>query len=76
VGVDFSHLAGSTAFDVFSYKDFHSRPPVIGHNELEGFGNSGVSSSFVVVKKGCYSPPKVVVCHNNKCCSVVPVSAI
>jgi len=30
MSVDFSHLAGSTAFDVFSYKDFHSRPPVVG----------------------------------------------
>ena len=47
ISVDFSHLAGSAAFDVLSYKDFHSRPPVVGRNKLEGFGNSGVSSGFV-----------------------------
>jgi len=76
VSVDFSHLAGSAAFDVLSYKDFHSRPPVVGQNKLEGFGNSSMSSGFMVVKKGCYSPPKVIVCHDNKCRSVVPVSAI
>jgi len=76
MSVDFSHLAGSAAFDVLSYKDFHSRPPVVGQNKLEGLGNSGVSSSFVVMKKGCYSPPKVIVCHDNKCHSMVPVSAV
>jgi len=76
MGVDFSYLAGSAAFDVLSYEDFHSRPPVVGRNKLEGFGNSSMSSGFMVVKKGCYSPPKVIVCHDNKCCSVVPVSAI
>jgi len=76
MSVDFSHLASSAAFDILSYKDFHSRPPVVGCDKLEGFGNSGMSSGFVVVKKGCYSPPKVIVCHDNKCCSVVPVSAI
>jgi len=76
VSVDFSHLASSAAFDVLSYKDFHSGPPVIGCDELEGFGNSGMSSGFVVVKKGCYSPPKVIVCHDNKCGAVVPVSAV
>jgi len=76
MGVDFGHLAGSAAFDIFSYEDFHSGPPVVGCDKLEGFGNSGVSSGFVVVKKGCYSPPKVIVCHDNKCCSVVPVSSV
>jgi len=76
MGVDFSHLAGGATFDVFSYEDFHSRPPVVGRDQLEGFGNSGMSSGFVVVKKGCYFPPKVVVCHNNECRSVVPVSAV
>jgi len=76
MSVDFSHLAGSAAFDILSYEYFHSRPPVVRCDKLEGFGNSGVSSGFVVVKKGCYSPPKVIVCHDNKCCSVVPVSAV
>jgi len=30
MSVDFSHLAGSAAFDVLSYEDFHSGPPVVG----------------------------------------------
>jgi len=30
MSVDFGHLAGSAAFDVLSYKDFHSGPPVVG----------------------------------------------
>jgi len=76
MSVDFSHLASSAAFDVFSYKDFHSGPPVVGQNKLEGLGNSGMSSGFVVMKKGCYFPPKVIVCHDNKCHSMVPVSAV
>jgi len=76
MSVDFSHLASSAAFDILSYEDFHSGPPVVGCNNLEGFGNSSVSSSFMVMKKGCYSPLKVIVCHDNKCRSVVPVSAI
>jgi len=76
MSVDFSHLTSSAAFDVFSYKDFHSRPPVVRCDKLEGFGDSSVSSGFVVMKKGCYSPPKVIVCHDNKCGAVVPVSAI
>jgi len=57
MSVDFSHLASSAALDVLSYEDFHSGPPVVGCDELEGFGNSSMSSSFMVVKKGCYSPP-------------------
>jgi len=76
MSVDFGHLASSAAFDVLSYKDFHSGPPVIRCDELEGFGNSGMSSGFVIVKKGCYFPPKVIVCHDNKCGAVVPVSAV
>ena len=76
MSVNLGHLASSTAFDVFSYEDFHSRPPVVGQDKLEGFGNSGVSSGFVVIKKGCYSPSKVIVCHDNKCRSMVPVSTV
>jgi len=76
MGVDLGHLASSATFNVLSYKDFHSGPPVVGCDKLEGFGNPGVSSGFVVVKKGCYSPPKVIVCHDNKCRSMVPVSAV
>jgi len=51
MSVDFCHLAGSAAFDVLSYEDFHARPPVVGRNKLEGFGNSSMSSGFVVVKR-------------------------
>jgi len=76
MSVNFGHLASSAAFDVFSYEDFHSRPPVVGCYELEGFGNSSMSSGFMVMKKGCYSPSKVIVCHDNKCHSMVPVSAV
>ena len=76
MSVDFSHLASSAAFDVLSYKDFHSGPPVVRCNKLEGFGNSSMSSGFVVVKKGCYFPPKVIVCHDNECGAMVPVGAI
>jgi len=76
MSVDLGHLTSSAAFDVLSYEDFHSGPPVVGCDKLEGFGNSGVSSGFVVVKKGCYSPPKVIVCHDNKCGAVIPVSAV
>jgi len=76
MSVDFSHLAGSAAFDILSYEDFHSRPPVVRCDKLEGFGNSSMSSGFLVMKKGCYSPPKVIVCHDNKCRSMVPVSAV
>ena len=76
MSVNFSHLASSAAFDILSYEDFHSGLPVVGCDELEGFGNSSMSSGFVVVKKGCYSPPKVIVCHNNKCGAMVPVSAV
>ena len=43
---------------------------------MEGFGDSGVASGFLVMKKGNYSPPKRVVCHNNQSGPVVPVSAV
>jgi len=76
MSVDFGHLTSSAAFDVLSYKDFHSGPPIVQCNKLEGFGNSSMSSGFVVMKKGCYSPPKVIVCYDNKCGAVVPVSAV
>jgi len=75
MSVDFSHLTSSAAFDVLSYKDFHSGPPVVGCDELEGFGNSSVSGGFVVMKKGSYSPPKVIVCRLVGIdCALVPIS--
>jgi len=54
MGVDFGHLAGSAAFDVFCDVGFHVWPPVIGCDELEGFGDSRVASGFLVMKKGNY----------------------
>ena len=44
MGVDFGHLAGSTAFDVFRDVGFHVWPPVVGHDKLEGFGDSRESA--------------------------------
>ena len=76
MGVDFGHLAGSTAFDIFRDVGFHVWPPVIGCNELEGFGDSGVASGFLVMEKGNYSPPKCIVYHNNQGGPMMPVSAI
>jgi len=65
MGVDLGHLAGGAASDVFCDKGFHVWPPIVGCNELEGFGDSGMASGLLVMKKGNYSPPKGVVCHNN-----------
>jgi len=76
MGVDFGHLAGSAAFDVFCDIGFHVQPLVVRCNELEGFGNSGVASSFLVMEKGNYSPPKRIVCHDNQDGPMMPVSAI
>ena len=76
MGVDFGHLAGGAASDVFCDEGFHVWPLVVGCDELEGFGNSRVASGFLVMKKGNYSPPKCVVCHDNQGGSVVPVSSI
>ena len=76
MGVDFGHLAGGAAFDVFCDVGFHVWPPVVGCNELEGFGDSGVASSFLVMEKGNYSPPKRVVCHDNQGGPVMPMGAI
>jgi len=65
--IGFGHLTGCTALDVFCDKDFHVWPPVVRGNKLECFGNTGVSRGLVVMKKGNYSPPKCVVCHDNQC---------
>ena len=74
--VYFSHLAGSAALDVFGDKGFHVWPPVIGCYELERFGNSRVTGCDLVVKKGCYSPPKFVVFHNGHSGAAVPVGSV
>jgi len=76
MGIDFGHLAGSAAFDVLHDIGFHVWPPVVGCDELEGFGDSRVASGFLVMKKGNYSPPKCVVCHDNQGGPMVPVSAV
>ncbi len=76
IGVDFGHLTCGASFDIFCYKGFHIGPPVVGRKKLECFGNSGVADGSVVVKKGCYSPLKFVVSHDNQCGPVVPVGSI
>ena len=76
MGVYFGHLAGSATFDVLHDEGFHVWPLVVGCDELEGFGDSGVASGFLVMEKGNYSPPKRVVCHDNQSGSVVPVGSI
>ena len=43
---------------------------------MEGFGDSGVSRRFMVVKKGDYPPSKFVVCHDDQRCAMVPVRPI
>ena len=62
--------------NILSNEGFHVRPPVIRGNQLEGFGDSGVSGRFVVMKKGDYPPPKFIVCHDDQCCTMVPVRPI
>jgi len=66
VCVDFVHLACCTAFDIGCNEVMHVGPPVTLFDQVDGFGNSGVSSSKGIVKKVCYPPPKTVVFHNNK----------
>jgi len=76
MGVDFGHLAGSAAFDVLCDIGFHVWLPVVGCDELEGFGDSRVTSSFLVMKKGNYSPPKRIVCHDNQGGPMMPVGTV
>ena len=72
VGIDFGHLACGAASDVLHDKGFHVWPPVVGGDKLECFGDSRVSRGLTVMKKGDYSPPKRVVCHDNQCGPVSP----
>jgi len=76
MGVDLGHLAGCASFDVFCDKGFHVWPPVILCEQLECFSNSGVSGSHMIVEKGNYPPPKLVVCHNNQGSPVMPVGPV
>ncbi len=66
MSVDFVHLAGCATFDIVSYKVFHVGPPVERLNELDGFGNSGVFGGYERVKMVKYTPPKIIVFHNNE----------
>ncbi len=66
VSVDFIYLADCAAFDIVGYKVFHAGPPVEGLDELDGFGNSRVSGGYGRVKMVKYTPPKIVVFHNNE----------
>ena len=72
--VDFIHLAGCAAFDVGCNEVSHMGPPVVLFDQVDGFGNSGVSCGKRIVKKVCYPPPKTVVFHNNE--SVVLVEVV
>ena len=76
VRVDFCHLAGGAAFDVFCDKGFHVWPPEVRRDKLEGFGDSSVTCSHMIIEKGNYPPPKFVVCHDNQGCPVMPVGAV
>jgi hypothetical protein len=42
-------------------------------DQVDGFGNSGVSGSEGVMKKVCYPPPKTVVFHDNESLVLVEV---
>ena len=66
MSVNFVHLAGGTSFNIVGYKVFHAGPPVEGLDELDGFGDSGVSSGYGRVKMAKYTPPKIIVFHNNE----------
>jgi hypothetical protein len=66
VSVNFIHLTGHTTFNIVGYKVLYAWPPVIRFNELDGFGNSRVLSSFRRVKMVKYTPSKIVIFHNNK----------
>ena len=56
MSVDFSHLTSSAAFDILSYEDFHSGPPVVGCDELEGFWKFRHVQWFCGREKGMLLP--------------------
>jgi len=76
VSINFCHLAGGAAFDVLCNKGFHVWPPEVRRDKLEGFGDSSITCSHMIVEKGNYPPPKFVVCHNNQGSPVMPVGAV
>jgi hypothetical protein len=60
------HLTCCTSFDILHDMVMHAWTPVILGDVLCHFGNSGVSCSDMVVKKGNHPPLKIIVSHNNK----------
>ena len=66
MSVDFVHLAGCATFDIVGYEVFHVGPPVERGDKLDGFGNSRMASGYGRVKMVKYTPPKIVVFHNNE----------
>jgi hypothetical protein len=66
MSVNFVHLAGCATFNIVGHKVLHGWPPVIQLDELDGFGNPRVPSGFERVKMVKYSPPKIIVFHNNE----------
>jgi len=76
MSVDLGHLACCTSFDVFCDKGFHVWPPVVLCEQLECLGNPRMPSGHMIVEKGNYPPPKLVVCHNNQGGPVIPVGPI
>jgi hypothetical protein len=52
--------------NIVGYKVLHAWPPVLWLNELDGFGDSEMPSSFGRVKMVKYTPPKIIVFYNNK----------
>jgi hypothetical protein len=66
MSVYFVHLADRTFFYIGSNEVFHMGPPIVGLDQLDGFHNLRVFSSFRSVKMVKYPPPKIVVFHNNK----------
>ena len=72
MGVYFVHLAGCTSLDVLCYEVFHPWPPIVLCDGIDCFGNSGMSGSYGIMKKGCYTPLKVVVSHNNQGMVLLP----
>ncbi len=66
MSVDFVYLAGHATLNIVGYKVFYAGPPVIRLNELDGFSNPRVASSYRRVKIMKYTPPKIIVFHDNK----------
>jgi len=59
-------LAGYTTFNIVGYKGLYAWPLVIRLNKLDGFGDSRVPSGFGRVKMVKYTPPKIIVFHDNE----------